>query len=222
MSRIIRYGLIGGLALAGVLLFVLTSASSNSRAFERNYPILLAANGAIALVLFVLVAVLAARLLRRVRAGRFGSRLMARFAVAFALMGVVPGVLVYVVSSQFLLRSIESWFNVKVEGALESGLALGRAVLEEQRDDLKAKARAMAIELADAPAIERPRILERLRERVGVEQATIVSASGKLVWSSSAPGFVLTPPLPARACCVQPWLPGVTRSLKATNWRSSR
>ncbi len=196
MSRLIRYGLIGALALAGVLLFVLTSASGNSRAFERNYPILLAANGAIALVLFVLVTALAVRLLRRVRARRFGARLMARFAIAFALMGVVPGVLVYVVSSQFLLRSIESWFNVEVEGALESGLALGRAVLEGQRDDLKAKARAMAQELADAPSLEHPRILERLRERVGVEQATIVSASGNLVWSSSAPGFTLAPTLP--------------------------
>jgi len=196
MSRIIRYGLIGGLALAGVLLFVLTSASSNSRAFERNYPILLAANGAIALVLFVLVTALAVRLLRRVRARRFGARLMARFAIAFALMGVVPGVLVYVVSSQFLLRSIESWFNVKVEGALESGLTLGRAVLETQRDELKEKARAMALELADAPALERPRVLERLRERVAVQQATIVSASGNLIWSSSAPGFELAPTLP--------------------------
>jgi nitrogen fixation/metabolism regulation signal transduction histidine kinase len=196
MSRIIRYGLIGGLALAGVLLFVLTSASGNSRAFERNYPILLAANGAIALVLFVLVVFLGVRLLRRVRAKRFGARLMARFAIAFALMGVVPGMLVYVVSSQFLLRSIESWFNVKVEGALESGLALGRAVLEIQRDDLKAKARAMALELADAPAMERSRVLERLRERVGVEQATIVSASGNLIWSSSAQGFELSPALP--------------------------
>src|SRR3974390_2753421 len=115
MSRIIRYGLIGGLALAGVLLFVLMSASGNSQAFERNYPILLAANGAIALVLFALVAFLAARLVRRVRAGRFGARLMARFAMAFALVGVVPGLLVYIVSSQFLMRSIESWFNVQVE-----------------------------------------------------------------------------------------------------------
>ncbi len=179
------------------MLFILTSASGNSRAFERNYPILLAANGAIALVLFVLVVFLSVRLLRGVRAKRFGARLMARFAIAFALMGVVPGVLVYVVSSQFLLRSIESWFNVKVEGALESGLALGRAVLEIQRDDLKAKARTMALELADAPAMERSRALERLRERAGVEQATIVSASGNLVWSSSAPGLDLSPTLPS-------------------------
>jgi nitrogen fixation/metabolism regulation signal transduction histidine kinase len=196
VSRIIRYSLIGGLALAGVLLFVLASASGNSRAFERNYPILLAANGAIAFVLFLLVAFLAVRLVRRVRAGRFGARLMARFAIAFALMGLVPGVLVYVVSSQFLMRSIESWFNVQVEGALESGLALGRAVLESQRDDLKAKARAMALELADAPALERTRALERLRERVGVEQAAIVSASGRLIWTSSAPGFDIAPALP--------------------------
>jgi nitrogen fixation/metabolism regulation signal transduction histidine kinase len=196
MSRLIRYGLIGGLALGGVLLFVLTTASSNSRAFERNYPILLAANGAIALVLFVLVTALALRLVRRVRAKRFGARLMSRFAVAFALIGVVPGVLVYVVSSQFLFRSIESWFNVKVEGALESGLALGRAVLESQRDDLKAKARSFASELADAPQADQPRVLERLRERVGVDQAAIVSANGNLIWSSSAPGFSIAPTIP--------------------------
>jgi nitrogen fixation/metabolism regulation signal transduction histidine kinase len=197
MSRIIRYGLIGGLALAGVLLFILTSASGNSRAFERNYPILLAANGAIALVLFILVAFLGVRLLRRVRARRFGARLMARFAIAFALMGVVPGVLVYVVSSQFLLRSIESWFNVKVEGALESGLTLGRAVLENQRDELKAKARTMAFELADAPQLEWSRVLERLRERAGVEQAAVVSAGGKLLWSSSSAGLEPSAPLPS-------------------------
>jgi len=197
MSRVIRYGLIGGLALAGVLLFVLTSASGNSEAFERNYPILLAANGAIAFVLFVLVAALALRLLRRVRAKRFGARLMARFAIAFALMGVVPGMLVYVVSSQFLLRSIESWFNVQVEGALESGLALGRAVLESQRDELKSKARAIAQELAEAAPGDTARTLERLRERHGIEQAAIVSAAGSLIWTSSAPGVTLAPTLPS-------------------------
>ena len=196
MSRIIRYGLIVGLSLGGVLLFVLTSASSNSRAFERNYPILLAANGAIALVLFVLVTALTVRLLRRVRARRFGARLMARFAIAFALMGVVPGALVYVVSSQFLLRSVESWFNVKVEGALESGLALGRAVLETQRDELKAKARAMALELVDTSVPEGPRDLERLRERMGVEQATVLTANGKILWSSSTADFALAPTMP--------------------------
>ncbi|NUM88211.1 MAG: hypothetical protein HUU37_03315 [Bdellovibrionales bacterium] len=108
-SRALRYGLLGALALGGVLLFLLASASSNTQAFERNYPVLLAINGVIAAILFVLVLALIARLVRRWRQGRFGARLMTRFAVAFALMGVLPGVLIYVVSVQFLSRSIESW-----------------------------------------------------------------------------------------------------------------
>ncbi len=197
MSRVLRYSLIGALALAGVLLFVLMSASANSRAFERDYPILLAANGALAFVLFTVVTGLAVRLLRRVRARVFGARLMARFAIAFALMGVLPGVLVYVVSSQFLLRSIESWFNVKVEGALESGFALGRAVLAAQREELNAKARTMAQELADTPAPERGAALARLRDRTGADQALIVRANGQVVWASTARKFQLAYFLPS-------------------------
>ncbi len=197
MSRVLRYSLIGALALAGVLLFILMSASANSRAFERDYPILLAANGALAFVLFTVVTGLAVRLLQRVRARVFGARLMARFAIAFALMGVLPGVLVYVVSSQFLLRSIESWFNVKVEGALESGFALGRAVLAAQREELNAKARTMAQELADTPASEQGAALVRLRERAGADQALIVRAGGQVVWASTARKFQLAYFLPS-------------------------
>jgi nitrogen fixation/metabolism regulation signal transduction histidine kinase len=197
VSRVIRYGLIGALALAGVLLFILASASGNTRAFERNYPILLAANGAITFVLFVLVVALAVRLVRRVRRRRFGARLMARFAIAFALMGVAPGALIYVVSSQFLLRSIESWFNVQVEGALESGLALGRSVLEAQRDDLKAKARVMALELADVDPDDQVRALDGLRERAGIDEALLVAADGTLIGASSTPRFGLAPTLPS-------------------------
>lgn len=196
-GRLLRYALVGSMALAGVLLFILASASGNSGAFERNYPILLAANGAIALILFVLVTALAVRLVRRVRAGRFGAKLMARFALAFALMGVVPGVLVYMVSSQFLMRSIESWFNVQVESALESGLAVGRGMLENQRDELKTKARAMAFELADVPRDRQTALLDRLRERAAVAQASIVDVSGRPVWTVSEPGQPVLPSLPS-------------------------
>lgn len=197
MSRLLRYSLIGALVLAGVLLFVLMSASSNSRSFERDYPVLLAANGGLAFVLFAVVTGLAIRLFQRVRARHFGARLMARFAIAFALMGVLPGVLVYVVSSQFLLRSIESWFNVKVEGALESGFALGRAVLAAQREELQAKARTMARDLADTPEPEQSAALARLREEAGVDQALIVQADGRVIWASTARKFQLAYFLPA-------------------------
>ncbi len=196
MPRIFRYGLIGALALAGVLLLVLALASGNSPAFERNYPLLLALNFVIALVLFGVVIWLSLRLAHRMRKGRFGARLMTRFALAFALIGVAPGVLVYLVSSLFISRSIESWFNVQVEGALSSGLELGRAVLETQRDELKNRARAMAAELADTPAWEQIRRLDQLRERAGADEASWVTANGSLIASSSSRSsrFMPVPP----------------------------
>ncbi len=198
-SRALRYGFLGALALGGVLLFLLASASSNTQAFERNYPLLLAINGVIAAILFVLVAALIARLVRRWRQGRFGARLMARFAVAFALMGVLPGVLIYVVSVQFLSRSIESWFDVRVDRALESGLTLGRAVLEAQLADVTAKARAIALELADVPESQRLQALDRLRERAGIHEALIVSGGGQLLGASGARSDELVPEIPSAA-----------------------
>src|SRR5690606_41114924 len=45
----------------------------------------------------------------------FGTRLMARMAISFALMTVVPVLLIYLVAIAFVGRSIESWFDVRSE-----------------------------------------------------------------------------------------------------------
>ena len=76
------------------------------------------------------------RLLWRVARGRFGSRLLLKLAAIFALVGILPGVLIYAVSYQFVSRSIESWFDVKVEGALDAGLNLGRGTIDSIVTDL--------------------------------------------------------------------------------------
>ena len=65
--------------------------------------------------------------------------------------GFVPGMLIYVVSYQFVSRSIESWFDVKVEGALDAGLNLGRATLDTLANDLANKTRAAGAQLAELP-----------------------------------------------------------------------
>src|SRR5512134_4174024 len=174
MSRVLRYGLLFAIALSGVLLFILASASGNTAFFERNYPILLTINGVIAAALAVLVLLLVRRLAKRLLLKRFGARLTTRFAVAFALMGVLPGVLIYIVSTQFLSRSIESWFDIRVDRALDSGLTLGRAVLDNLRDVVSAKARAWALELSDVPESAQLSQLNRLREQGGIQEALLV------------------------------------------------
>ena len=59
-------------------------------------------------------------------------------------MGLVPGVLIYTVSYQFVSRSIESWFDVKVETALDAGLTLGKGTLQTMRSDLASRTRLAA------------------------------------------------------------------------------
>jgi hypothetical protein len=73
------------------------------------------------------------------------------------------GRLVYGVSVQFVTRSIESWFDVRVEKALESGLHLGRSALDSLLADLVEKGRGMAVELSDirSPRAARPVALAR-------------------------------------------------------------
>jgi nitrogen fixation/metabolism regulation signal transduction histidine kinase len=199
MPRALRYGLLFAVSLSGVLLFLLASASGNTAFFERNYPVLLAVNGVIAGLLFILVLLLVRRLVKRLRAGRFGARMMMRFSIAFALMGVLPGVLIYVVSTQFLSRSIESWFDVRVDRALDSGLTLGRAVLDNIKDEATGKARAWALELADVPESAQVAELNRLREQGGIQEALLVTGSGQLIGASGARVSELVPELPTAA-----------------------
>jgi len=199
MSRTLRYGLLIALALSGVLLFVLASASGNTAFFERHYPILLAVNGVIAAALAVLVLLLVRRLVKRLRLKRFGARLTTRFAVAFALMGVLPGVLIYVVSTQFLARSIESWFDIRVDRALDSGLTLGRAALDNLKDDVSSKARAWALELAESPESGQLSQLNRLREQAGISEALLVTGTGQLVGAAGAHVSELVPEMPTTA-----------------------
>ena len=185
-----------GAALAGVLLFLLATASGNTTVFADHYPLLLGLNAALAALLALLVAWQIRMLWRRYRERAFGSRLTVRLLLLLALMAVVPGALVYTVSVQFLAKSIESWFDVKVDAALEGGINLGRSAIDQMLGELQAKARAIATELADRPAGQQVVLLDRLRDRAGVHEAVIVSGAGRVLASSSDDVTRLVPELP--------------------------
>ncbi|HJW12232.1 MAG TPA: ATP-binding protein, partial [Albitalea sp.] len=122
-------------------------------------------------------------------------------AAIFALVGAVPGVLIYTVSYQFVARSIESWFDVKVEGALDAGLNLGRSTIDAQKDDLANKTKLAAERLGDRTADGRdvqPLALERLREQLSAQEIAIVGANGRIILSagSSTGSLIPEPPSP--------------------------
>jgi nitrogen fixation/metabolism regulation signal transduction histidine kinase len=184
-------------ALGGMFVLLLATASADSSFLAGYTPALIGMNALAALVLLGLVAAQVRRLFREYRTGVFGARLKSRLLLMLALMAVVPGALVYAVSVQFAVKSIDSWFDVRVEAALDGGLDLGRGVLDAMRDDLLAKGRTMAYDLADAtlPAVR----LNRLREQSGVQAAYLLTASGQLVASSNGGLHDLLPVLPEAA-----------------------
>jgi len=174
-----------GAALAGVLLFLLATASGNTSMFAEHYPLLLGLNAVLAALLAALVAWQLHTLWRKYRERAFGSRLTVRILLLLALMAVVPGALVYTVSVQFLSKSIESWFDVKVDAALEGGINLGQSAIDRMQSELQVKARGMALELADRPAAQQVLLLSRLRDRASVQEAVIVNAAGRVLADAS-------------------------------------
>lgn len=191
-----------GLALTGmaalglVLLFLLAQATGNRELYERNYTRLLVLNVAVAALLLLVIAWVLVRLLLRWRRGQFGSRLLVKLAAIFALVGFVPGLLIYGVSYQFVSRSIESWFDVKVEGALDAGLNLGRSTLDALSNDLSIKTQAAALQLSQTTETGAALALDTLREQLSASDVTLWSSSLQLLGSAGASRFELSPQRP--------------------------
>ena len=184
-------------ALSLVLLFLLTQATGNRELYERNYARLLVLNVVVAVLLVLVIGWIVVRLVLRLRRGRFGSRLLVKLAAIFALVGLLPGLMIYVVSYQFVSRSIESWFDVKVEGALDAGLNLGRATLDGLSLELANKTRSAANQISDTPESMAGLALERLRDQLSASDVVLWSASGQVIASVGDSRFSISPERPS-------------------------
>ena len=190
---------VAALGAAVVLAFLLSIATNDPTLYERHYLWLFWINVALASLLVLVIVVTGVRLLWRVSRRRFGSRLLLKLAAIFALVGVIPGVLIYAVSYQFVSRSIESWFDVRVEGALDAGLNLGRSTIDAIIGDVSSKTRLAAERLGqNGGAPLDPLALERLREQLAVREVGVVGSVGQTLVTTgpTTAGLVLDRPSP--------------------------
>ena len=188
---------LAGLAL--VLLFMLTTATDNRALYEANYTRLLVLNIGIAVFLGGVIVWAVVRLVLRFRRKKFGSQLLAKIAAIFALVGFVPGALIYGVSYQFVSRSIESWFDVRVESALNAGVSLGRTTLDTLTADFSGKVRQAAGELSGVSSMSATLAMEKLREQLSASDVQLWSASGQLLAGAGESRFALRPERPSAA-----------------------
>ena len=199
-SRAFRWAMGVGMSVAAaiglVLIFLLTLATGNRELYERNYALLFGLNVALAALLLVVIGWIVLRLVMRLRRGKFGSRLLVKLAAIFALVGLMPGLMIYVVSYQFVSRSIETWFDVEVESALNAGLNLGRVTLDTLALDLGNRTRQAANQLAVNPDGAGSLSLERLRDQLSAKDVVLWTASGQMLASAGDSRFLLQPERP--------------------------
>ena len=178
------------------LLILLAKAISNSELISSDsFRILLALNILFICSLIVLIAVQIFRLLNNIKTEITGSRLTLRLVMSFALMGIIPVLIVYLVSVSFLTKSIESWFDVKVESALEGGLTLGQKTIDILMRDIELKGKSIAYSIGNADPEQRNNILTDLRAKFGIQDAVIFDQDSMIIEVSSEKNDLI-PPIP--------------------------
>lgn len=168
------------------LLYLLSTQITTTSDVFNELPILLGVGVALIVVLMILVGAQLLVTVRRYRAGVFGSKLTVRLILVFVLVSLVPGVVMYGISVQFLAGSIESWFDIRVDSALEGGLNLGRANLENGLGELQSKADSMAVSLSYQSTATQVASIDSLRDQAAISEATLFTTKGEVVASSNS------------------------------------
>lgn len=196
--------LVNGPAAIFVMLLVLffslrmiSSSSMDAEQFQQLYYLLLTVNLVILVMLVFLIARQAWRLLRQLRQHVAGSRLTLRMVIIFVSLAVFPALVVYSFSIQFIHRSIDSWFDVTVEQALEDAMNLSRSTVDEKKRTLLRQIRRLSDEiLVDLDTISVISLSE-IREKSGVDEVTLMTSRGRILGSSFVEEGDIVPDIPS-------------------------
>ena len=192
-----------GLVFVTLALGLMSRTAADANAFARLQPLLLGINGIGIVVLLVLIGRKAWRLALDYRRHVPGSRMMLRAVGTFAVLAVVPLLVVYWLSLQFLNRGIDSWFDVNVRQGFADALTLSRSSLSLRMGDFLARTEGAARELSGESEIGVVIRLDSIRRANGAEEMIVVGANRRLVAFSSSAGAGALPMLPGEDVLLQ-------------------
>lgn len=201
-----RFGLAPMAALLALLLgslYLMSNVTQSSEQFSRLYLPLLALNSAALVALSALIVVNLVRLVRQYRQGVIGSRLTLRMMILFVTLAVAPVSVVFYFSLSFLHRSIDSWFDVRIERALDDAMELSRVSLDARLSELLNQTARLAPELEGTPDDAALSVLNDLRARSNAGELTLFTQKGRIIASSSIEFSSIVPDTPSEAILLQ-------------------
>ncbi len=184
-------------ALLALALLLAGDLETDSSRLARWSPWLF--TGALAALGVLLGAIVAQSiaLLRQWRQRVPGARLALRWTLALVLLAVPPVLLVYGFALRFLTSSIDAWFNVRIEAALNDALELGRIYVNDETAAARAASAAIAAELADRPRSDWQDVLDASVDRKGLALGVFDRSGTTLAHAAADPRLLIpTPPEP--------------------------
>jgi nitrogen fixation/metabolism regulation signal transduction histidine kinase len=175
-----------------VALQLMSSATQESSQLGEMYSLMLLINALGTVVLLVLFAINVFSLSRQLKKREAGSRLTTRMVSLFVILALAPATIVFYFSMQFLHRSIDSWFNVEIDRAMEDALELSQAALDQRmRWNLKQSLHAVE-NLRNKSGALATLELENMRVSVDASEMTLLSKHGRIkAFSSINPSEIL-------------------------------
>jgi nitrogen fixation/metabolism regulation signal transduction histidine kinase len=200
----LRLAIGGGLlVMLLVTLHLISSAVQNSAVLSRLFVPLLLVSIAGLLALLVVIAVSLVRLGRAYRREEAGARLTVRMVLLFSVLSLLPVAVVYSYSMQFLMRGIDSWFDVEIDEAMQDALQLGRASLDLHQHHLQDITERLVRRLTEAPPSTQALRLNELRRQAGATELAVLDTAGRTLASSNVNPAALVADTPDRSVLQQ-------------------
>ena len=184
-------------------LLMMSKSLQNSELFDRFYLGLLLFNALGLISLSILIILNLKRLIRQLKNRVIGSRMTIRIVILFSLLSVTPVLIVYYFSLDFLHRGIDSWFDLRIEQALDDSLELSRLALDVRMRELLNTTEKIAEELSDTNDAELPSYIDQIRDRINADELTLLTRKGVIVVSSSEDTKSLVPDTPEETILLQ-------------------
>ena len=184
-------------------LLMMSKSLQNSELFDRFYLGLLLFNALGLISLSILIILNLKRLIRQLKNRVIGARMTIRIVILFSLLSVTPVLIVYYFSLDFLHRGIDSWFDLRIEQALDDSLELSRLALDVRMRELLNTTEKIAEELSDTNDVELPSHIDQIRDRINADELTLLTRKGAIVVSSSEDMKSLVPNTPEETILLQ-------------------
>ncbi len=196
------YGLAVVLTAAAVYLSSRAPVAGDAAPTGKTILVVMIANMALILALAAGVGWSVVRLLREQSADA-GARLHLRFVRMFALVALVPAIVILLFFGALVTRGIDNWFSNRVRSVVENSATVARSYVEEQTKTLYGDVLAMATDLNRAEPLFRTspvtfgRILEGQAANRYFPSAYVVDREGRVLASAEAddaPTFLIPSP----------------------------